>query len=104
MIPTDFQELNLPNREVIDGKIQWCVCVKTDGFFYLANNESFTVINLLQNTVGLLNFDSLVEAHADACVYYSNHGVLYPYFPEYNQAVKEEKMAKNGSQQMTFKS
>lgn len=82
-----FYELNLPALNIDDdGNSIWTVRIKDAPAYYLVNDGSFMLDNLMVCAEAIFHFNSLLDAHFNACSYYSSHKQVYPYFDEYNDA------------------
>lgn len=94
LMAQQFYKLNLPELNTNNGKPVWVVRIEDAPAYYLVNDGSFTLDNLMLCAESIFCFESLREAHHQACEYYSSHNQIYPYFDEYSEAFKSETDAK----------
>jgi len=90
-----IEELELPSREDVSvphmGK--WFVAMKymRVGMTGLLTNDGRGVLNTMKGADhSEFYFDSEVQAHSVASLYYLDHGNVYPYLYEWNEALKAE--------------
>lgn len=106
MAITRFRELRLPQPGIHAGNDVWFVHTKIASPFYLTNDGTYHLADLLTNSDRLFYFKTLREAHRHACEYYTKHGEPYPYFIEYRKASANTNGSGNDndihSQQMVF--